>query len=577
MYGVMMLLSGMNMDLQRPGNVGSSERALLHSGVVVGENHYEHHAKLLIYIDRLLIDGDIVDYDLMVEYYAYGHDVFLGRRLYIKGKVRSSRFSYRPNILSGYIVASEICDHPFGFVFYPIRRFVDRVLRESFKDDYYRIASGLTLGGSGRLGRELRTVFSRAGILHILAVSGLHVGFVAMFIGFLLLFIPVDYRLKVFLILCGLLLYAGVTGFRPSVCRATFMAVLLGLAVVLQRHVDHIHIINITALVFLIASPLLIFDVSAQLSFVAVYGILYLYPKIRARFIARIRLRFFRNLLVPMAVSFSAQIFVAPFIIYYFHCLPTYAVLTNLLVIPIASVIIFLLFLSFCAGSLCFALVKIIAVPVSLLITVLVALSAFFASMPFSSISLTISPLITFPCYLLTWARVRKAIIWLIMAIVFVFTIASSVDCLTVCVMGEGVLVTTPAGENILVCGKKRSSLNALLARQGISKLDFLVAPSQFFPVTREFIHLPDRAHFKGLNRDDLAIRISNRVLIEFRDEVMEYDWRLRKGLDEPVKVTYILSNGEEMYTINSSLHSSIIEQMILDSKIVLCRIGLLF
>jgi competence protein ComEC len=450
-------------------------------------------------------------------------------------------------------------------------------LKESFRDDQYRVASGLTLGGSGRLGRELRMVFSRAGILHILAVSGLHVGFVAAFLGFLLLSIPIDYRLKIFIIICGLMLYAGVTGFRPSVCRAAFMAVLLGLAMILQRKVDHIHVINITAIAFLIASPLLIFDVGAQLSFAAVYGILYLYPKIDLKFITRVRPRFLKILFAPMAVSFSAQIFVAPFIIYYFHRLPVYAVLTNFVIIPIASMIIFLLFLSFFAGALCFALAKIITVPVSLLIAALIALSKFFASMPLSSISPVVSPLITFPFYLLVWAKARKAVIWLILAIVLVFTLSSSVDCLTVCTVGEGVLITTPAGENILVSGGKYAPQRILLARQGISELDYLIAPSKILPVVQEYVSLPDKMHFKNLSCDDLVIHITNRVGIEFRGEVVEFDWGRRKGLQEPGRVTYILSNGEEKYTIQGSLYGSIIEQMVLDSKIVLCRIGLLF
>ena len=576
-YFLIILLSAVNMDLQRPTNVGFGERDLLHSGVVVGEDQREHHAKLLIYIDRLLIDDDTIGYDAAVEYYAYGRDVFLGKRLYIKGKVRPSRFAHRPNVLSGHIVASGVVDHPFGFVFHPIRKFIDRILGESFRDDHYRIASGLTLGGSGRLGRELRTVFSRAGILHILAVSGLHVGFVAVFLGFLLLFIPIDYRLKAFVIMCGLFLYAGVTGFRPSVCRATFMAALLGLAMVLQRNVEHIHIINITAIAFLIASPLLIFDLSAQLSFVAVYGILYLYPKIEARFIARVHSRLLKILLVPMAVSFSAQIFVAPFVIYYFHRLPMYAVFTNAVIIPIASIIIFLLFLSFSAGSLCFALVKIIALPVSLLITVVIALLRFFASMPFSSINLTVSPLITFPCYLLVWAKARKVVIWLIVAIMFVFTLSSLVDCLTVCAVGEGVLITTPGGENILVSGKKHSPQRILLARQGISELDYLIAPSEIFSVARDYVSLPDKMRFMDLSRDDLKIHISNRVTITFRDAVMEFDWVHLKGHHGSGRITYILSNGEEMHTIHGSLYGSIIEQMVLDSKIVFRRIGLLF
>ena len=575
-YGLIFLLSAVNVDLQL-GNFDFGERNLIFSGVVVGETQYQRHVKLLINIDRIFINGDTLGCDLPVEHHVYERNVFLGKRLHIKGRVRSSRFAYRPNVLSGSIIRSEVSRHPFGIVFHPIRKSIDRTLKCSLADDHYRIASGLILGGSGQLGQELRDVFTRAGILHILAVSGLHVGFVAMFIGFLLLFLPLDYRLKVFIILCGLMLYAGVTGFRPSVCRAMIMAILLGLAVILQRNVDHIHIMNIAAIVFLLVRPSLIFDVSTQLSFVAVYGILYLYPKIKAFIIARVEPRFLKVVLVPMAVSLSAQVFVAPLIVYYFHRLPVYAVLTNVVVIPLATVTIFLLFLIILVGSLCFAFVEIIAAPVSVLITVLIAISKFFANLPFSSVSLTVSPLVTFPFYLLVSTRARRIVIWLILVILFMSTLAQLADCLTVRKASGCILITTPAGENILVCAKPRSSARGLMLKEGIEELDYLVAPSPLFPVRGVYVPLPDKTHFKDLRYDDLGIHISDRVVIDFLDEVMEFDWVLPKNLQRSGEITYVLTNGKEKCVMHGQLYGSIVEQMIVDAKMVVYRISLLF
>lgn len=576
-YGLIIVLSAINVDLQQMRSVDFGERNLLFSGVVIGEAQYEHHTKLLIHIDRIMIDDDTIGCYLPVEFYAYERNVFLGKRLYIKGRIRRSKFAYRPNALAGHIIASEVARHPFGFLFYPIRTSIDRTLSVSLKDDHYRIAKGLILGGSGQLGRELRNVFSRAGILHVLAVSGLHVGFVAMFVGFLLIFIPLDYRLKMFIILCGLILYAGVTGFRPSVCRATFMAVLLGLAVILQRNVDHTHIINITAIVFLVVSPSLIFDVSAQLSFAAVYGILYLYPRIRTRFIVSVRPRFLRLILVPMAVSFSAQLFVAPFIVYYFHRLPMYAVLANIIIIPIASVIIFLLLLGFLVGSVCFVLVKIIAAPVSLLIMVLIAISDFFAGLPLSAVELTVSPLITFPLYLLVWDKSRKIVIWLAMGILATLTLAQFVDCLTVRAVSESILITTPAGANIFICPKQGSSQQMFLTRQGINEVDYLIAPSQFCRVRKAYIPLPDKTRFKELRCNDLVIHISDRIAIVYHDAVMEFDLRSLRGRHRSGDIICLLSNGHEKHTVRGSLYGSIVEQMIFDAHVVVCRIRLLF
>jgi ComEC/Rec2-related protein len=576
LYIVVMVLSAVNLQLRRPAEPGYTERNLAYSGIVVGEDHYEHFTKLLIHIDKVFLPNDTVEHVLPVEYYAYEHGVFLGKRLVIKGRVRMARNAYRPNILTGKIVAWSIPQHFFGVVFYPVRNYIDALLRKMLSGHQYPIASGLILGGSGRLGRELREVFSRAGILHILAVSGLHVGFVALFFGLLLFIVPLDYRLKFVIVMLGLFMYAGVTGFRPSVCRAASMAFLFGLALVLQRNVNHIHILNITALAFLMANPSLIFDIGTQLSFAAVYGILYMFPKIDALIIKKIRNRCMKFVLTPMAVSFSAQLFVAPLLVYYFHRLPMYAVLANLVIVPIAAAIILLLFLCFATGLFWYALVEVISLPVSVLITVLVALSGFVAKFPLSTVQITVSPLLIFPLYLLVWKRMRRFVPWVMIAAVSIFSIAGSADCLAVCSGAKSILITLPSGERILMCAQKAAAQRIFLEKRGVYVLDYLVAPSMFYPVRKGYVRLPEPLHYKKLMCGDLEVHLAKNMLLKFQNREIEYDRTDLQQTGDDGKVTYRLLNEKRQLVLHGSMYCSIFEQMVLDARIVFARLRML-
>lgn len=550
-------------------------RYLTVSGIVIGEECYEDFSRLRINIDKIIL-SDTVDYGLPVEYYAYSRGSFLGRRLSIRGRIRPARSAYGPARLTGRIVESRDGEHIFGMVLRPIRVYIDRLLLDFFDGQGYAVASGLSLGGSGRLGRELRDVFDRAGILHILAVSGLHVGFVGAFIGIILLFIPMSHRVKFSIVVCGLLLYAGVTGFRPSVCRATGMAFLFGLAVISQRNVDGIHIVNVTAIAFLIVKPMLLLDVGAQLSFGAVYGILYLFPRIENGYIRTVRRRSGKVILRMMAVSFSAQVFVAPLLLYYFNKLSPYAVIANLVVIPLASAIIFMLLLCFSVGWLCLDLARIIAFPSGILINILIASSSLFARLPFSALNLSVSPLLLFPLYLLVWKRIRKCVMWAVMVIALLFSLAHSVNCLTVCSVSKGVLIVMPDDTNVFITERISAAQRVFLNRNGIRAPDYLVARAESHPVQRAFIGLPQPLHFVELSWGRAKVNVSDRVQIDYGKSRLEYAWPELDAQAAGGGARYVLTNGRHEYVIECATYCTVIDQMVFDLRLIIGRLRLL-
>jgi ComEC/Rec2-related protein len=570
-------LSAMNYELRQPVEMKQGERHLIFSGVVLGETHYPSCTRLSLVVDRIMAGQDTISCDFRADYYTFKKDVLLGKRLVIKGRILPSRHGYRASLLKGEIIDSVVSGHVLSVLFRPIKTYIDEMLSQSFLHDRYRVASGLILGGSGRLAADLRDVFSRAGVLHILAVSGLHVGFVAMIIGFILFFVPVDHRFKYALVMIGLVLYAGVTGFRPSVLRATLMAFLFGLAGILQRNVDHMHILNLTAIAFLIVEPLLIFDVSAQLSFAAVYGILYLFPILNTFVVRRVGVRFLRFLLTSMVVSFSAQLFVAPLLMFYFHRLPVYAVLTNVLIVPLAALIIMLLFMYFFSTLLWSSLAGVVAWVTSILISLLITLSKFFAGLPCSSIAVCISPVFVVPLYLLVLRRARRWVYWWLAVLAAVFSFARSPDCLVVCVTDKSILITVPSGEKVLVSAQKKSALDRLLVEQNVGDLDYLIAPEMHSGVRKKYIALPDRMRFIRILLDETEIDVTSSVTIRYNNMEINYDFSTLDKIDESQGTKYLLTDGVEIHAVGVPSGISILEQMVLDVRLALIRLGFLF
>ncbi len=578
LYILIAILSMINTSLNTPLRLTYQGRDSTFSGTVIREEHREFYVKLLINIDEAIINNRIINYKIPVEFYTREHKTYLGRKLLIKGRIKNSKFANHPNLLSGNIIETDPRNTFLGGVLFSVRGYIDSMLKSLLMNEHYDLGTGLILGGSGRLKKDLKNVFVRAGVLHILAVSGLHVGFVCMFVGFILIFIPISARIKFFIIMLVLCLYTGITGFRPGVCRATLMAFLFGLSLILQRNVDGVHIINITAIIFLLINPLLVFDIGAQLSFSAVYGILFLYPIIQNSIIKRIHVKLYKFIMTSMAVSFSAQLFVSPLLIYYFHRLPTLAVISNLIIVPIASITIFLLFFCLIIGTFSFMLAKMIAVLISILLSILIIISKLFAGIPFSTVTLYVSPIILLLLYFIYSRRLRKLATFSIIIISIFFSISSLSDCVIIKTGTAGTLISTTCGEKIFVTSRRSKVQTAVfLANQNIENLDYLIATENHYPVEKKFFELPDKLHVKRIKFGKMTINVSDNINIIFREKKITLDNSDFKHYGNEENLLYILTDGKNVQRFDTPLHGSIIDQIILDIKVAIAKLRFLF
>ena len=218
-------------------------------------------------------------------------------------------------------------------------------------DKTLKLISALAFGDKSLLDEETKHNFQTAGAMHVLAVSGLHVGIINGILFFLLSFMRSRkiLWLKILICLCGIWAYACITGMSPSVQRASIMCSLISIALLLRRHTSTYNTLAVAAFFSLLLSPNDIFSVSFQLSYAAVLSIVYFGQYIQKLYTPSTPIGSYVWGIV--AVSLSVQIGTLPLTLYYFGVIPTYGLLTNIIVIPLAFVILLCVILVLTFGA----------------------------------------------------------------------------------------------------------------------------------------------------------------------------------------------------------------------------------
>ena len=213
-----------------------------------------------------------------------------------------------------------------------------------FQGDDFAVLSALTVGYKEGLSEEIRESFSVSGSSHVLALSGLHIGFLYALLWFCLRWLPGRWRamavLRTLLIIAFLWGFAFFTGLSASVVRSVFMFSLFALSGLNRRKNFSLNTLSAVAFFMLLCRPVWLFDVGFQLSFCAVTAILLLQPRIY-RWFPGVHSRIGHYLCSLMSVSIAAQIGTAPLVLLYFSRFSTHFLLTNLLVIPLVSFIMY--------------------------------------------------------------------------------------------------------------------------------------------------------------------------------------------------------------------------------------------
>ncbi len=214
------------------------------------------------------------------------------------------------------------------------KRLIRRVELGPLKGNAMAMVEALVLGWRASLSDEVRAAYRDAGIAHLLAVSGLHVGLLAMLVGWLLIPLGKERRgraVRGSVQLVAIWMFAFLTGMSPSTVRASLMFSLFVVSDIAGRRTPKLNLLAATAIVTLLADPRLLFDVGWQLSYCAVAGILLAQPVVRT----------FRTPLwqIPV-VSVVATLATLPVVVVVFHRLPVYFLIANSVIVPLAGILL---------------------------------------------------------------------------------------------------------------------------------------------------------------------------------------------------------------------------------------------
>lgn len=239
-------------------------------------------------------------------------------------------------------IGHDTCDTPLRKA-REVRRRIEKIYESNnLEGEELAIASALTIGDKTLLSKELKTSYSATGASHVLAVSGLHVGIIYLVITTLLRLIPGGAKLKrtrIILSLTALWGYAFIAGLSASVVRASTMLTLVAIGEMLERKNTTLNTVFASAFLMLIYNPRYLIDVGFQLSYAAVISILllqkHIYDTIRCH-------GFLPDKIWSLtSVSIAAQLGTMPIMLYHFHQFSNCFWLSGLIVIPLATLLIY--------------------------------------------------------------------------------------------------------------------------------------------------------------------------------------------------------------------------------------------
>jgi competence protein ComEC len=328
------------------------------------------------YGDLLLIQGNPKEIKTTLNPFCFDYKKFL----------QDQNINYQQNLIF-YEKLGNVPANYFLAKLKLLREKLKIILQKHIYDEQAQgVILAMMLGFKKNLGNEIQNIYSTTGVIHVLSVSGLHVGIIFFVINFILgIFFKKRPRhfAKLFLTLISLWIYAGLTGFSPSVIRATLMCSIMLLCNFFSTKNQIQSSISISALFILLFGPKLIYNLGFQLSYSAVIGIILFQKKIKE--MVNVKNKFIKYFWEISSVTLSAQIFTLPLILFYFQKFPTYFIFSNLIIIPMSTIFVVLGLLVIFFSPINF-LYKIISYALNFVLVWVNKIMIFIAGLPKSSI-----------------------------------------------------------------------------------------------------------------------------------------------------------------------------------------------
>lgn len=220
---------------------------------------------------------------------------------------------------------------------YDWREYFKGVIQDYVSDENLGVATALVLGDKSSLTKEKRAVFANSGAMHVLAVSGMHVGILLGFLQFVFYRISILRRRNLYIYSALLIVwcFAFLTGLSASVFRAALMFTILAIGQLRGYSFFSLNALLFSGIVLLIIDANYLFNIGFQLSFLAMLGIVFFYKKIRSLIV--IKHKWINYFWEGTSIGIAAQIGTLPISLYYFHQFPNYFILTNIGLLVLAG------------------------------------------------------------------------------------------------------------------------------------------------------------------------------------------------------------------------------------------------
>ncbi len=387
----------------------------------------------------------------------------------------------------------------------PLRNFIRSKIEANIPDPAAAVVKALILGERQDVDRGIMKQFQKTGIVHVLAVSGLHVGFILML--FLLVFglLGFSHNKRNAASLLFLFLFIALIDFKAPVLRAGIMAALYFAGQFLERKTNSLNIIGTAGLLILIVAPQQLLQPGFQFSFAAAGSILYAYPKFRSLALFKTKQPFINKwIMQPFLVSLAAVLGTVPLTWWYYGALQTGAVLVNVLLIPLIGGFVVLSFIFILVSGIGIGIGGGLGWILYYYFEVILKLNAFFTRLPFIQVAVpkpSILSIVLLIILLLLLFNLKKKNIFpalLLVAVLFYLNTRAPSRLRITFVnvgQGDGAVVQFPNGKVLVVDGGDRKFaldsgtryLIPLLHYYGIKRINYLLSTH------------PHSDHFGGL------------------------------------------------------------------------------
>lgn len=301
---------------------------------------------------------------------------------YLKNKGIFYLFSLRKNNLAETIASHQ--GNSLISVSLKAKKVIQKIIYKNLPSLEAGMLEAFILGERRNLPQEINSLFIQTGTVHILAISGFNVGIVIFIILILLKILRLNRKLRLGLTMFFIVIYAIITGCQPSVIRASIMAMVLLLGILLEREVEVYSSLALAALIILMFNPQALFDVGFQLSFISVISIVWMTPKIEKSLkgLLNSKPKILSAVVRLFCVSFAAWIGVLGLVAFYFNILSPVTLIANLFIVPFSSILVALGFCLVGAGAVLPSLAFVFGASVKLALDFLVYAVYLFSKLP---------------------------------------------------------------------------------------------------------------------------------------------------------------------------------------------------